>query len=103
MNRDTPALGSSIEATQINSRITGLDSKLTSVAANLSQSKSAIKSPASSYKLSSAIDRGGDKFLPPQHNCIFNICYNGEPRQFALAGQLLKEDEEFDPLPPLVS
>ena len=38
----------------------------------------------------------------PQHNCIFNICYNGEPRQFALAGQLLREDEEFDPVPPLI-
>lgn len=42
------------------------------------------------------------QFQSNQQNCIFTICYNGEPRQFALAGQLLREDEEFDPLPPLV-
>ena len=101
MNRDTPALGTSIEAARIISKTSGLDSRLTSVAANSFKPKSATKSPASSSQSSSAIDRGGAS-SSPQHNCIFNICYNGEPRQFALAGQLLREDEEFDPLPPLV-
>jgi hypothetical protein len=101
MNKDTPSLGTSIEAAQINSRITGLDSKLTSVAANSLKSKSETKSPASSSQSSSALDRGGQA-SSPQYNCIFNICYNGEPRQFALAGQLLREDEEFDPVPPLI-
>lgn len=101
MNKDTPALGTSIGAAQINSRTVGIDSRLTSVAANSFKSKSEIKSPASSSQSSSAIDRGGQN-SSPQHNCIFNICYNGEPRQFALAGQILREDEEFDPLPPLI-
>jgi hypothetical protein len=38
---------------------------------------------------------------PKEQNCIFNICYNGEARQFALGGQLLAAGEEFDDLPPL--
>jgi hypothetical protein len=38
---------------------------------------------------------------PANHNCIFNICYNGEARQFALGGQLLAAGEEFENLPPL--
>ena len=36
-----------------------------------------------------------------QYNCIFNVIYNGEPRQFALSGQLLERREEFSSLPPL--
>jgi hypothetical protein len=54
-------------------------------------------------QISSRQNRSASEKGPPpaNHNCIFNICYNGEARQFALGGQLLAAGEEFENLPPL--
>jgi hypothetical protein len=35
-------------------------------------------------------------------NIILQVCYNGEPRQLAVYGQLLRTEEEFDPIPPII-
>ena len=75
-----------------------ISNKLSGVKQEISN-KSSI--PSSSNK--SSFDNPAQ---PPQkqreQNCIFQICYNGEARQFALAGQLLRKDQEFDPIPPLM-
>lgn len=37
----------------------------------------------------------------PQLNYVIQTCYNGEPRQLAISGQLIKKGKELNPIPPL--
>jgi hypothetical protein len=53
-----------------------------------------IKQSSKTSSISSGGQGGGNN-----QNCIIEICYNGEPRQFALSGQLLQSDENFESIP----
>lgn len=44
---------------------------------------------------------GSDTNTTTRQNCVIEICYNGEPRQFAISGQLLQSDEIFQELPEM--
>jgi len=91
-------LQSQIEAQKNN--ILNSNARISDVASNSFKPKTTTKETPSSSVGSIA----SNTIAPPpptQNNCVIYICYNGEPRQLAITGQLLQKDEEFSQLPPM--